>query len=54
MDIYNTTTDKIEILKILDRKTGIEFTSDLIGNMGDLHYNNEIGEYEMTQIDIDW
>lgn len=54
MEIYNTTTEKTENLAIYDRQTGIEWTSDLIGNHGDLHYSQADDRYEGDQEYIDW
>lgn len=54
MKIYNTTTGEVTNLVIIDRNTGIEWTTDLIGNAGDLKYNMEREMAEMSQEDIDW
>lgn len=54
MEIYNTTTGKTENLIIIDRKSGIEWTNDLIGNAGALHYNSDLEMAEMSQEDFDW
>ena len=54
MKIYNTTTGKEVSLTIIDRKTGCEWTADLIGNAGDLHYNSDRTMPEMCQEDIEW
>lgn len=54
MKIYNTTTGEVTDLTIIDRKTGCEWTNDLLGNSGDLHYNSHIEMAELSQDDIDW
>ena len=54
MKIYNTTTGKEVSLTIIDRKSNIEWTSDLIGNAGKLKYNSEREMNEMSQEDIEW
>jgi hypothetical protein len=54
MEVFDTTAQKTVCLEINDRKTGIEWTADLIGNAGDLHYNSERGMAEMTSEDIKW
>ncbi len=54
MKIYNKTTGKTVELSIYDRSTGIEWTSDLIGNHGDLHYNDDLEMNEFDQDAIDW
>ena len=54
MKIYNTTTKKEVSLTIIDSKTGCEWTNDLIGNAGDLHYNSELEMAEMSQEDYEW
>jgi hypothetical protein len=54
MTIYNTTTEKEITLTIIDSKSGNEWTNDLIGNSGDLHYNREENRYEMTSEEIEW
>jgi hypothetical protein len=54
MKIYNTTTGKEVNLTIIDRKSGIEWTSDLIGNAGDLNYNSEREMAEMSEDQIEW
>jgi hypothetical protein len=38
----------------LTRKTGCEWTADLIGNAGDLHYNSDRAMAEMCQEDLEW
>jgi hypothetical protein len=54
MKIYNTTTGKVESLTIIDRKSGIEWTDDLIGNEGALNYNTDREMAEMSQEDYEW
>lgn len=54
MEIYNRTTGKTDYLSIIDRKTGLDWTNDLIGNYGDLHYNDINERYEGDQNYIDW
>jgi len=54
MKIYNTTTGKEVSLTIIDRKTGCEWTNDLIGNAGDLHYNSDREMAEMNQDTYEW
>lgn len=54
MKIYNTTTGKEVSLTIMDRKTNIEWTADLIGNAGALHYNSDREMAEMSQKDYEW
>lgn len=54
MKIYNTTTEKEVSLTIIDRNTGCEWTNDLIGNAGDLHYNSDREMAEMSQEDYEW
>ncbi len=53
MKIYNTTTKEV-ILTIIDRNTGCEWTNDLIGNAGDLHYNSDREMAEMSQEQYEW
>jgi hypothetical protein len=54
MEFYNTTTGIMVNLTIINDKTGLEWTDDLIGNQGDLHYNRDEDRYEFTSEDIDW
>jgi hypothetical protein len=54
MKIYNTTTGKVVELSINDRKSNIEWTSDLIGNAGALKWNSERDMAVMSQEDIEW
>lgn len=54
MKIYNTTTGEVTDLMIIDRKTGCEYTNDLLGNTGSLHYNPEREMVEMDQAGIEW
>ena len=54
MKIYNTTTGKEVNLTIIDRKSNIEWTSDLIGNAGALNYNSDREMNEMSQEDYEW
>lgn len=54
MKIYNTTTEKEVSLTIIDRKTGCEWTNDLIGNAGALNYNSDREMAEMSQEDFEW
>lgn len=54
MKIYNTTTGKTESLIIIDRKSGMEWTNDLVGNAGDLHYNSDREMAEMSQEGFGW
>lgn len=54
MEIYNTTTGKTESLSIIDRKTGLDWVNDLLGNHGAPNYNRDEERYEMLGEDIDW
>lgn len=54
MKIFNTTTGKEVSLTIIDRKTGCEWTNDLIGNAGALNYNSDREMAEMSQEDFEW
>ena len=54
MKIYNTTTGKESSLTIIDRNTGCEWTNDLVGNAGDLHYNSDREMAEMNQDEYEW
>lgn len=54
MKIYNTTTGEEVSLTIIDRKTGCEWTNDLIGNAGALNYNSAHEMAEMSQEDFEW
>jgi hypothetical protein len=54
MKIYNTTTAKEVSMTIIDRKTGCEWTNDLIGNAGALNYNSDREMAEMSQEDYEW
>jgi hypothetical protein len=54
MKVFNTTTGTEIDLTIIDRPTGTEWTSDLVGNADELVYNDEKERYEMAQDDIDW
>lgn len=54
MEFYITNTGEKKDLHISDRKSGLDWTSDLIGNSGDLNYNREEERYEMTSEDYDW
>lgn len=54
MKVFNTTTGKEVSLTIIDRKTGCEWTSDLIGNSNALHYDDEKEMAVMSQEDIEW
>ncbi len=54
MKIYNTTTGEVTDLTIIDRKTGCEWTNDLLGNTGSLHYNPEREMAELDQASIEW
>lgn len=35
-------------------KNGIEYTEDLLGNYGDLHYDKEQEQYTMTEEEFTW
>lgn len=54
MKIYNTTTGTEVNLTIIDRTTGCEWTTDLIGNAGDLHYNSNQEIAEMSNDMFEW
>lgn len=55
MKILNTTKNIVIDLIIRDRKTGVEWTNDLIGNSGErLTYNHDLECHEMNQDQIDW
>ena len=46
-------TGKIKELVVRD-KNNIEWTNDLLGNAGSLHYNEELEVHELTQNDFNW
>jgi hypothetical protein len=55
MEFFIKETGETKKLSIIDRKSNTEWTADLIGNSGDLHYNSEEDRYEMqTEADFDW
>ena len=54
MEIYNTTRGNVVDLSIYDRKSGCEWTADLIGNSEGLNYNRDREMAEMSQEDIEW
>jgi hypothetical protein len=54
MKIYNTTTQKEVDLTIKDRETGVEWTSDLLGNASALHWSSDREMAEMSQNDYEW
>ena len=54
MNFYNTTTSEEVNLTIIDRKTGTEWTADLLGNANALTYNSEEERYEISQEDYEW
>lgn len=54
MKFYNTTTCKEVNLTIIDSNSGQEWTADLIGNAGDLHFNKKEDRYEIDQNDYEW
>ena len=47
-------TGKIEELVIRDSDTNIEYTQDLLGNVGALAFNSEKEIYVLSQADYDW
>lgn len=55
MKIYNTTINQVVNLTIIDRRSGTEWTRDLIGNTGErLQYNEDHEMPEMDQDQYDW
>jgi hypothetical protein len=46
-------TKELKTLGIFD-EDGIEWTADLLGNHGELHYNSETEEHELTQESFEW
>ena len=51
-------TGNLEKLTIIDAKTGMDWSSDLIGNSGAvgdyIHYDDAAGAYSIGQEDFDW
>lgn len=51
-------TGNLEKLTIIDAKTGMDWSSDLIGNSGAvgdyIHYDDAAGAYRIGQEDFDW
>jgi hypothetical protein len=48
-------TKKAETLNIIDPKSGMDWTNDLLGNHGGLpEYNDETDSYHMTQESFNW
>ena len=54
MKIIIKETQELKELKFIDRKSGCEYTNDLVGNHQELNYNEEIDRYEFTQDDFDF
>jgi uncharacterized alpha-E superfamily protein len=54
MKVYNTTTGEMDSLTITDRKSGCEWTNDLVGNMDALVWSTEHDAALMSTEDIEW
>ena len=54
MQVLNSTTGQVVELKITDRKSGCEWTADLVGNSGSVVWNEERDMRVMDSDDITW
>lgn len=54
MQILNSTTGQVTELSITDRKSGCEWTADLVCNSGSVEWNDERDMHEMDAENIDW
>lgn len=54
MEFFNTTTKQVESITIIDRKSDLEWTRDLIGNSGGLKFNKTLEMYELDQDEYEW
>ena len=54
MQVLNSTTGQVEELSITDRKSGCEWTADLVGNSGVVKWDDDRDIREMNAEDIAW
>ncbi len=55
MNVTIIETNEETILSIIDPKSGMDWTNDLLGNHGELpDYNDETDSYHMDQESFDW
>ena len=54
MQVLNSTTGQVEELSITDRKSGCEWTAELINSAPELGWNDELDMHEMDAENIDW
>ena len=54
MEVLNSTTGQVTELVITDRKSGCEWTADLVGNSGSIEWNDERDMRKMSGEDIEW
>ena len=54
MKIRIKETGEVKELTVIDRKTGVDWTADLVGDDDQIAWNDELGVSETTQDAYDW
>jgi hypothetical protein len=54
MEIYNLDDGKTYTLRMIDRRTGIDWARDWIGDNSGITYNEALDRYEVSTPDLDY